>query len=80
MKRRGEPSRHTSPQEQAIGRKAFALGVVFSVRAALPAVAGEPDPMNFHHDFGGWTLVFAVLITAVICDALGIWMGWLSIH
>jgi hypothetical protein len=29
--------------------------------------------MNFYHDFGGWTLVFATLISAVICDALGIW-------
>jgi hypothetical protein len=36
--------------------------------------------MNFYRDFGGWTLVFAVLISAVICDALGIWMGWLSMH
>jgi hypothetical protein len=25
-------------------------------------------------------LVFAVLITAVVCDAFGIWMGWLSTH
>jgi hypothetical protein len=31
-------------------------------------------------DFGGWTLVFVVLETAVICDAFGIWMGWLSTH
>jgi hypothetical protein len=73
MKRRGEPSRHTSRQEQEVGRKAFALGVVFSARAALPAVSGEPNLMNFYHDFGGWTLVFATLISAVICDALGIW-------
>ena len=36
--------------------------------------------MNFYHRFGGWTLVFGVLISAVILDALGIWMGWLSTH
>jgi len=34
--------------------------------------------MNLYHDFGGWTLVFAVLIYAVICDAFGISMGWFS--
>jgi hypothetical protein len=27
------------------------------------------------YDFGGWTPVFVVLVTAVICDAFGIWMG-----
>jgi hypothetical protein len=32
------------------------------------------------YDFGGWTLVFVVLVTAVICDPFGIWMGWLSTH
>jgi hypothetical protein len=32
------------------------------------------------YDFGGWTLVLVVLVTAVICDAFGIWMGWLSTH
>jgi hypothetical protein len=36
--------------------------------------------MNFYDRFGGWTLVFAVLISAVLCDALGIWMGWISTH
>ena len=36
--------------------------------------------MKFYHRFGGWTLVFAVLTSAVICDALGIWMGWLPAH
>jgi len=30
--------------------------------------------MNFYPDFGGWTLVFAVLVSAVVCDAFGIWM------
>jgi hypothetical protein len=34
--------------------------------------------MKFYHDFGGWTLVFAVLVAAVISHAFGIWMGWLS--
>ena len=37
-------------------------------------------PMNLYHDVSGWTLVFAVLVCAVICDAFGIWMGWLSTH
>jgi hypothetical protein len=36
--------------------------------------------MNFYRGIGRWTLVFAVLISAVILDALGIWMGWLSTH
>jgi hypothetical protein len=32
--------------------------------------------MNLYYDFGGWTLVFAVLVTAVVCDAFGIWTRW----
>jgi CDP-diglyceride synthetase len=36
--------------------------------------------MNLYHDVSGWTLVFAVLVCAVICDAFGIWMGRLSTH
>jgi hypothetical protein len=36
--------------------------------------------MNFYHDLSGWTLMFAVLTSAVVCDAFGIWMGWLSTH
>jgi hypothetical protein len=36
--------------------------------------------MNFYHDFSGWTLVFAVLVSAVVCDAFDIWMGWLRTH
>jgi hypothetical protein len=36
--------------------------------------------MNLYRDFGVWTLVFAVLVSAVICDAFGIWMGWLPAH
>jgi hypothetical protein len=31
-------------------------------------------------EFGGWALLFAVLVFAVICDAFGIWMGWLPTH
>jgi ABC-type xylose transport system permease subunit len=37
-------------------------------------------PMKLYHDVSGWTLVFAVLVCAVICYAFGIWMGWLSTH
>jgi len=36
--------------------------------------------MKLYHDHGGWTLVFAALICAVIFDAFGIWMGWISTH
>jgi hypothetical protein len=36
--------------------------------------------MNLHSHFGGWTLLFAVLTSAVVCDAFGVRMGWLSIH
>jgi hypothetical protein len=36
--------------------------------------------MNLYHDVSGWTLLFALLIFVVICDAFGIWMGWLSTH
>ena len=46
--------------------------------AALWAVGS--DPMNFFRGYSGWTLVFAVLVSAVVCDAFGIWMGWLSTH
>ena len=37
-------------------------------------------PMNLYHDFSGWTLLFALLTLAVICDGFGIWMGSLSTH
>ena len=36
--------------------------------------------MNLYHDLSGWTLLFALLVGAVICDGFGIWMGWLSTH
>jgi hypothetical protein len=56
------------------------LRSAFSVRPRSKAAAGEPDPMNFYYDLSGWTLMFAVLISAVVCAAFGIWMGWLSTH
>jgi hypothetical protein len=43
----------------------------------LRPFAGEADPIKFYHDSSGWTLVFAVLVSAVVCEAFGIWMGWL---
>jgi hypothetical protein len=36
--------------------------------------------MNFYRNFSCWTLVFAVLVSAVVYDAFGIWMGWLPTH
>jgi hypothetical protein len=36
--------------------------------------------MNLYYEFGGWMLAFAVLVTAAVSDALGIWTGWLSTH
>jgi hypothetical protein len=36
--------------------------------------------MNFYHDVSSWTLVFAVLVSAVVRDAIGIWMGWPPTH
>jgi len=33
--------------------------------------------MNFFRDQSGWTLVFAILVSAVVCDAFGIRMGLL---
>jgi hypothetical protein len=27
-----------------------------------------------------WRLVFAGLILAVVCDGIGIWMGWIATH
>jgi hypothetical protein len=35
--------------------------------------------MNFFRNYSGWTLVFAILVSAVF-DAFGIWMGWLLTH
>jgi len=34
--------------------------------------------VNFYNDYSGWTLVLAILIFAVVCDAFGVWMGWFS--
>jgi hypothetical protein len=36
--------------------------------------------MNFFRDHSGWTLVFSSFVSAVVCDAVGIWIGWLSTH
>ena len=41
---------------------------------------GHPRLLRSHRDFGVWRTVFAVLIIAVICDAVAIWMGWLTVH
>jgi hypothetical protein len=46
----------------------------------LRPFAAEPDPMKLFHDFSCRTLVFAVLVSAVVCDAFGIWLGWLPAH
>ena len=45
------------------------------------AVGGcrRAHPMNLGHNVG-WTLLFAVLTLAVICDGVAVWMGWLSTH
>jgi hypothetical protein len=45
-----------------------------------PRQAAGPDPMNFFRNDSGWTLVFTILVSAVVCDAFGIRMGWLSTH
>jgi hypothetical protein len=36
--------------------------------------------MNFLRDYSGRTLVFAILVSAVVCDGFRVWMGWLSTH
>jgi hypothetical protein len=36
--------------------------------------------MNVFRDHSGWTPVFAILVSAVVCDAARIWIGWLSTH
>jgi competence protein ComGF len=36
--------------------------------------------MHLYHNVSGWTLLFALLTFAVICDGFAIWMGWLSTH
>ena len=48
--------------------------MLFLCRAAIGAGDGAHS-MNLYHNLGGWTLVFAALVSAVICDALGTWMG-----
>jgi hypothetical protein len=58
------------------GSEAFGLDLALAVQARPQTAL----PVNLYHDVSGWTLVFAVLVCAVICDAFGIWMGWLSTH
>jgi hypothetical protein len=36
--------------------------------------------MKIDPDIGIWRMVFAALIIAVICDCIGIWMGWIATH
>jgi hypothetical protein len=36
--------------------------------------------MDFYHDFGGWTLLLSILISAVVSDAFGLWMERLSTY
>lgn len=36
--------------------------------------------MKIRAEVGVWRMVFAALILAVICDAVGIWMGWIARH
>ena len=38
------------------------------------------NPMKIYGEIGIWRMVFAALIIAVICDAVGIWMGWIAQH
>jgi hypothetical protein len=37
-------------------------------------------PMKIYADIGIWRMVFAALILAVVCDVVGIWMGWIATH
>lgn len=48
--------------------------------AATDGSCRHGHPMKLGHKFSGWTLAFAILILAVVCDGVAVWMGWLSIH
>jgi hypothetical protein len=37
-------------------------------------------PIRVYTDFGVWPIVFGTLIVAVICDGVGVWMGWIAMH
>jgi hypothetical protein len=37
-------------------------------------------PMRIAEDGGIWLIVFAALVLAVICDGIGVWMGWMAMH
>jgi hypothetical protein len=36
--------------------------------------------MKTYRDIGIWRMVFGALILAVVCDGIGIWMGWIAMH
>jgi hypothetical protein len=36
--------------------------------------------VKIREEIGIWRILFAVLILAVICDGVGIWMGWIASH
>ena len=52
----------------------------FSARVAARAVVSAMKQMKIRTELDIWRMVFAVLIFAVICDAVGIWMGWIASH
>jgi len=37
-------------------------------------------PMKIDGEIAIWRMVFAALIIAVVCDGVGIWMGWIAQH
>jgi hypothetical protein len=43
-------------------------------------MVSDMKPTKICADIGIWRMVFAVLILAVICDGVGIWMGWIATH
>ena len=50
---------------------------------ARPAVQREVNAMKLvkiDGEIAIWRMVFAALIIAVICDGVGIWMGWIAQH
>ena len=47
---------------------------------AVHAVVSSMKPMKMRAEIGIWRIVFAALILAVICDAVGIYMGWIAAH
>jgi hypothetical protein len=43
-------------------------------------MVGAMKLVKIRDEIGIWRIVFAVLILAVICDGVGIWMGWIAQH